>query len=333
MNCDAVVEDHFCPKCGQENIEPKQSLWHLLLHFFNDVTHFDGKLFVTMKDLVFRPGFLSAEYVKGRRVKYLDPVRMYLFISTIFAIVFISNHHGGNAYISPYEHPDYARIVDSVRKADDAKHSSIIEGFGFNSNKIGGYQVNLLRVPSEWKIPHEIYKQKQKALPDSLKDNWIENYLQGRGYKTYEAYNSDPYNFFPKFSENLFHSLSKIFFFSLPLFVLTLSILFVRRRKEYNVVSNAIFSLHCYSMAFIVFTLFFACDLVFRLNDDIVNRIFYYLVGGLLIYLYVAMLRFYKQGWLKTLTKFLLLSATTFIIVILLTISILVNSLFTLGVH
>src|SRR5262249_31151697 len=64
--------------------------WHMVTHFFNDITHFDGKFFVTLKDLLFRPGFLSKEYMKGRRASYLHPVRMYVFTSAIFFLLFFS---------------------------------------------------------------------------------------------------------------------------------------------------------------------------------------------------------------------------------------------------
>lgn len=77
----------FCHQCGQENLEPKETVWHLVTHFFNDITHFDGKFFATVKYLMRKPGFLSAEYVAGRRASYLNPIRMYVFTSAIFFLI------------------------------------------------------------------------------------------------------------------------------------------------------------------------------------------------------------------------------------------------------
>jgi hypothetical protein len=73
--------------CGQENLEPKETVWHLVQHFFNDITHFDGKFFATVKYLLRKPGFLSTEYVAGRRASYLNPIRMYVFTSAFFFII------------------------------------------------------------------------------------------------------------------------------------------------------------------------------------------------------------------------------------------------------
>lgn len=88
LNCGATVIGKYCHNCGQENIEPKESVWQLVTHFFNDTAHFDGKFFSTLKNLLFKPDFLSKEYIKGRRATYLNPVRMYLFTSFIFFLIF-----------------------------------------------------------------------------------------------------------------------------------------------------------------------------------------------------------------------------------------------------
>ncbi|MGV3656323.1 MAG: DUF3667 domain-containing protein [Chitinophagaceae bacterium] len=53
-----------------------------------DIFHFDGKFFDTLKYLFFWPGGVAKEYVKGRRNRYLDPIRMYLFTSAVFFLIF-----------------------------------------------------------------------------------------------------------------------------------------------------------------------------------------------------------------------------------------------------
>jgi hypothetical protein len=87
LNCQAILVGRYCHVCGQENLEPKETVLHLIQHFFNDITHFDGKFFATVKYLLRKPGFLSSEYVAGRRATYLNPIRMYVFTSAIFFII------------------------------------------------------------------------------------------------------------------------------------------------------------------------------------------------------------------------------------------------------
>jgi hypothetical protein len=90
LNCQTTVQGRYCHVCGQENLEPKETVWHLVQHFFNDITHFDGKFFATVKFLLRKPGFLSAEYVAGRRASYLNPIRLYVFTSAFFFIILYS---------------------------------------------------------------------------------------------------------------------------------------------------------------------------------------------------------------------------------------------------
>ena len=121
LNCGTEVTDRFCSHCGQENLETKESFGHLVGHFFADVTHYDSKFFTTIKDLLFKPGFLTRQYFAGRRTKYLNPLRMYFFISFIFFLVsYIKNNNEPAEAEDP--NAQYANIVrqylaDSLRQS------------------------------------------------------------------------------------------------------------------------------------------------------------------------------------------------------------------------
>ncbi len=90
LNCGTIVAGKFCQQCGQENIEVKESFIQIVYHFIEDITHFDGKLIKTLKYLITKPGFLTKEYVTGKRASYIHPIRMYLFISAIFFLFIFS---------------------------------------------------------------------------------------------------------------------------------------------------------------------------------------------------------------------------------------------------
>jgi hypothetical protein len=83
LNCGNNVEQRFCGNCGQENIEPRQTFGHLIAHFFEDLTHYEGKFWETLRYLFFRPAFLTKEFIAGRRNRFLPPVRLYIFASFI----------------------------------------------------------------------------------------------------------------------------------------------------------------------------------------------------------------------------------------------------------
>jgi hypothetical protein len=53
----------------------------------SELLDFDGRMLRSMKLLLTRPGFLSYEYINGRRVAYTSPIRIYVVISLVFFFV------------------------------------------------------------------------------------------------------------------------------------------------------------------------------------------------------------------------------------------------------
>ena len=88
-NCDHLLStDHkFCPACGQQRIEATDSFNKLVGSFLGDYFTFDSKILGSLKPLLFNPGRLTKEYIVGRRVRYISPLRMYIFISLIFFLI------------------------------------------------------------------------------------------------------------------------------------------------------------------------------------------------------------------------------------------------------
>lgn len=90
LNCGTEVAGRFCQKCGQENIIARDSFWSLFTHFVYDITHFDSKFFSSLRLMLTKPGQISLEYVQGKRVSFLHPIRMYVFTSAFFFILFFT---------------------------------------------------------------------------------------------------------------------------------------------------------------------------------------------------------------------------------------------------
>lgn len=324
LNCGTMpLYDRYCQHCGQENVEPKQTLWHLVTHFFSDVTHFDGKFFSTMKMLLLKPGFLSAEYVHGRRTKYLDPIRMYLFISALFFIVMYSLFEMEGIKSGDFK---AIKFMDSLR----TNIKPMEEGLRFELIDKPGYNtMSVFDIKESLKHGHTYYDsvQNSKALNTELKDNWLERYFNHHLMDIYKTYKDNPYNFIPNSINLFFHSFSKIFFISLPLFAFYLYVLFIRRRKQWYYVSHAIFTLHYYSVGFIFLFIIILAYKAPWMTIEVFNVISYIVAAGLLLYLYLAMLQYYRQNWFKTLIKFVILAAANFVSFIVLLVLMLLHAL------
>jgi hypothetical protein len=88
-DCHAPLSGAFCSQCGEQTIDRHSlTLWHFLnRNLLHELSHVDGKIFRTFRYLLFRPGFLSAEYFAGRRRRYINPVRLLLTCLLILALL------------------------------------------------------------------------------------------------------------------------------------------------------------------------------------------------------------------------------------------------------
>lgn len=84
LNCGRAVEENFCPACGQENTDHTVGVSLLLRDLIEEFLKLDSRIFKTLLSLLFRPGFLTNEYIAGRRVRYIAPFKLFLFASALF---------------------------------------------------------------------------------------------------------------------------------------------------------------------------------------------------------------------------------------------------------
>lgn len=85
-NCQEFITGPYCSQCGQNSESSIKYFWTVILHILDDIFSFDSRASRTIWPLLTRPGFITNEYIQGRRVHYVPPLRLYLFISIIFFI-------------------------------------------------------------------------------------------------------------------------------------------------------------------------------------------------------------------------------------------------------
>src|SRR5207245_1863262 len=92
-NCGATVTDKYCGRCGQRFEHKIHSVLHFTREATEDLTHADSRLWRTLFALLFKPGYLTREFLEGRRVRYLPPLRLYLVLSVLFFLVISTGQH------------------------------------------------------------------------------------------------------------------------------------------------------------------------------------------------------------------------------------------------
>src|SRR5512147_213294 len=97
-NCEAPLAGPYCSSCGQRVRGSARSMGTLLLEARDSLVHLDGRLWQTLQALALRPGFLTLEYFRERRARYVSPFRLYLAASLVFfSLAFVSGRPEGTA--------------------------------------------------------------------------------------------------------------------------------------------------------------------------------------------------------------------------------------------
>jgi hypothetical protein len=88
VSCGERLDGKFCRGCGEKRRDAHDlSVKHVVHDVWHELTHVDSKIWRTLKALLFAPGLLTDEYCRGRKKRYLTPLRLYIVIFAIFALV------------------------------------------------------------------------------------------------------------------------------------------------------------------------------------------------------------------------------------------------------
>lgn len=343
LNCGHVLRvdfDNYCPRCGQENTSVNISFGQLLYDFLNNAFAFDGRFINSIKPFFFKPGWLTLRFNEGKRVSYANPLRLYLVISLFYFFVLslagkkitqdinsaiqeeeaVSTNPADNIITgqSIFSVADSLNLPDSIEKRINRQSEK--------ENKSGNKKSNGLRIGSSrdvisvntdddsegnifgisgdnWTTYNRL-KDDRKISDDMLYDSLdltlntgFERFFMRQVIRVNRA---DSQTIADLVTKNL----PVLMFIMLPIFALLLKLLYVRRNILY--VQHIIHAVHLHCFAYIVYGLCIALLLMGSLSDpleDWVTIVSFLLVS---VYAYTSFLRVYRQGWFKTLVKFML---------------------------
>lgn len=298
QNCQYPLLDNYnyCPNCGQENSEKLVSFSTLIIEFFSNIIAYDSKLGRTVKPFLFKPGYLTNEFITGKRAKYMHPLRLYFIISFFhfFAVTLVFQQNLNTVSSATNE---------QTSSTEKEQNDELPSGTNVTINPDSLAREN----EGEVAIFNKSFSMKflkdkrttETQVIDSLgwKQTIINRYIIKQIIKFAR---SDSKSIGKYFRDYMLNKGSVLMFFMLPIFALLLKLVYVRRKRYY--VEHLIFSLHIHSFAFlallpiILFKKIWANDWFFRIAIFII-----------LTYGAIAARNVYRQTWIKTLIKGFLL--------------------------
>lgn len=318
-NCETDFDKsfRFCPYCGQKK-DDELTLGVLFYNTISNYFSFDARFFKSYIPLMFNPGYLPKRFVEGKRLLYLHPAQMYLFISVIFFFLFSiisrdqvrdvdialkndlnasqisdsllvddvvdsakANEVALKLKANNIEIPDNVNLkrLDSLAEANNKKKLQNTTIFGFNKKKVDS--LIALNVPD---------KQVEKAMgmPDDA------GILKRKFYSQMLKFYKQPSG--GSILQAFYDSIPIAMFILLPIFALLLKLFYYKKGRFSH---HLVFTFYFFSFLFMVFSILILANLIFSISGFWIGMI----TVSTFFYLLLAVKRFYEEGYFSSFLK------------------------------
>ncbi|MFL6593578.1 MAG: DUF3667 domain-containing protein [Luteimonas sp.] len=338
-NCGAPLLGPHCYRCGQPVTGLVRHFTSVVGDFLDTVLNIDARVFRTLWPLFAKPSYLSCEYFAGRRVRYVSPVRLFVFLSivTFFIARLTLSISGDPIQFGDEDSISGATSVAQVERRRDAAIAGLEAG-RHGGNNVPGLDAGLK--VAEDKTRREAAQRiaelqgaaargepPPKAKPDitfeggkpwnaktnpltfdwlpGFANRWINEQI-GRAETNVARMQDDP----SLFKDAVLGAIPSTLFVLLPVFALMLKVLYVFKRRLY--MEHLIVALHSHAFLCLSLLLVF---LTTALRNALGGGFLHGVLGvveGLLfawmpVYLLLMQKRVYRQGWPMTLVKYCVL--------------------------
>jgi hypothetical protein len=324
LNCGDPTPGRYCPSCGQSRKMIQASMSTIIGDVVKDELLLHSALPRTVAGLLLRPGHLTDEYIRGRVVRYIAPFRLYLVSSVLFFLVIsflglraLDRVTIGDEAMLPAD-PDRARAEllerqESLRAQDTVgmpaagraviRHTLAQTEAALAALDDPAITADPARYAEVMRVPGG-----ELVLPRGTMQQWAREMREDAGFlrvpverKLAQVGHLPAREAVRQVVAELLAYAPHMVFLLLPVFALLLKLLYIRRDRYYA--EHFVFALHVHAFFFAMFLIMLA------LPWSGANWILHL---WMMIYVWLAMKRVYRQGWFRTTVKWWVLGWTYF---------------------
>ena len=260
LNCGHAAPEKFCANCGQNTHAHPPSAFEFLHEFVGHYVALEGKLWNSLARLLLRPGNLTREYVEGRRVRYINPLRLYLTMSVLFFALLKITHfslafndlkpteQSGNekpAALAQARSGNVNQTPALAAPAKGGKSDSTVNQEKDDDDDAAVKQLITGQDGTQIIDGKEAVKQLKQKVG---KPGTVSSSLIAKGSKLFERSSEEITEIM---SEGFIHYAPYAMFCMLPLFALLLKMLYLGRNRNYG--EHLVFAMHTNAFAFALF--------------------------------------------------------------------------------
>ena len=317
-NCGSELHGRWCAQCGQAAIDYRRSFRHVIVDVLDSFLNWDSKFFATIGWLIVRPWHLTNEFLAGRRVRYLHPLRLYLLASILFFFAvsyWAKSVHLDPSKLSPQDRAEIQADLKDENLPPEAR-AKIEKALKLSSPapEVGKTEEAMKEKDSSpAPQPKTEETLKKEASPRDKGDfgpllqigsenpsTPLEKWIETRAKEKIGEHGTKAQLFLMTVVSNLPYMM----LCCIPLFAFVLKILYIRRGVFY--IDHLIYALHIHTFAYVGVILIGL--IAMGLNRTAPGLVAGWIIGLLwfafAVQIFLSIRRVYRQGWFFSIFKF-----------------------------
>ena len=334
LNCGTALKGPFCYFCGQPDRNFIRFFPVLLRDLMEDLLDLDSRFMRTMKPLLFKPGRLTRDYMQGRRFRYAPPMRLYIFSSIVFFLLAALLSTNSIPLTTSVDENGISILLDepaaeqqSVEDALNNLPPDVREKVDMDEIPVESGDQEVLTSgfkPEDIQFNDEPWDRETNPvdimwLPDWLNDR-INDEVEGSPYKA-EQINENPNLIIDK----VFDILPATMFVLLPIVALIFKFWYLFAKRYY--IEHLIFSLHNHAFLFVSLILILLANIgesqftaySHSTAASAMTWVMVVLGSWIPLYMLISLRVVYRQNWLMTIAKFVMIGLSYMTLLLLVT--------------
>ena len=313
-NCGAQLLGRYCAQCGQPAIDYRRSFRHVIVDVLDSFLNWDSKFFATLALLIVKPWRLTNDFLAGKRVRYVHPLRLYLLASILF--FFAANYSAKSIHVqagnlSPKDRAQLEAELKNENIPPEARRK-IERALNLSSSPSPAARAEEKASPKPEEpgasdegdfgpVPQMGSKTRadepaffQSSNPSTPFETWLESRAKEKigehGTKL------------QLFLATLFNNLPYMMLCCIPLFAFVLKILYIRRHIFY--IDHLIYALHIHTFAYVAIMLIVLLTIGLKRLAPSTTGWIAILWLAFAVQIFLSIQRVYRQGWFISVIKF-----------------------------
>ena len=303
-DCGEKLHGQYCSNCGQVAVDYRRSFRHVIADVAESFLNWDSKFIQTIGLLVRRPGWLTNQFVAGKRTRFLHPLRLYLLVSIAFFLAArllpVNAPNLGGKEITPQERADVEEVMKNAPHIPDDVRAQVRQAL---AEKEATPAPATAEVPAGEAPPAASKPAGEKpkliifddpAGPKTPFEEWMNQRVKAK-----LGEDGTKVRFF---IETLRDNIPTMMLFCIPLFALVLKILYLRQGRFY--IEHLVYALHIHSFFYLALLVISLTELATKRWLPALPSLTGILWLAIVVQVFLSIRQVYRQSWFMTTFKF-----------------------------